>query len=222
MKVRERENRVVFRKIGKKEELCVSGISDASYKQDENAVSGEVILLGNKRNLAANPVYWKSGVVRKVCLSAKAAETRSMIKVVDDTLCLSRQISQLLNTRVETRMFTDSKPLLESIGSSGQVEEKSLHQSVASLKQNLEDADVDRFSWIPGSEIVADALTKQGPPKESLEDIVVRNEFRHALTMDNLVMYEDGEIKIRNLTTKEKMRHPSTDEGDGPGCLTSP
>ena len=77
---------------------------------------------------------------------------------------------------------------------------------MASLKQNLEDADVTRFSWIPGSEIVADALTKQGPPRESLEEIVVRNEFRHALTQDNLVVYEDGEIKIRNLVTKARMR----------------
>ena len=45
------------------------------------------------------------------------------------------------------------------------------------MKQNLEDADLDRFSWIPGLEIVADALTKQGYPKESLEEIVVKNEF---------------------------------------------
>ena len=109
-------------------------------------VSGGMVLLGNKWSLAVNPVYWKSGVVRKVCLSAKAAETRSMIKVVDDTLCLTRQVSQLLNTRIEMRMFTDSKPLLESIGSSGQAEEKSLWQSVASLRHNLKDTDVDRFS----------------------------------------------------------------------------
>ena len=31
LKVRERESKVVFWKIGKKEELCVLGISDASY-----------------------------------------------------------------------------------------------------------------------------------------------------------------------------------------------
>ena len=129
-----------------------------------------------------------------------------MIKVVDDTLCLTRQISQMLNMRIKTRMFTDSKPLLESIGSSGQVEEKSLRQSVASLKQNLEDAEVDRFSWIPGTEIVADVFTKQGSSRESLEEIVTRNEFRHAQSEDNLVVYEDGEIKIKNLMTKARMR----------------
>ena len=124
--MRERESKIVFSKIGEKESLCVIGISDVSYHQDDNAVSGELILLGNKKTVAASPLYWKSGVIRKVCLSPKAAETRSLVRVVDDSLCLARQLSQLLNTGVETRLFTDSRPLLESIGSSGQVEEKSL------------------------------------------------------------------------------------------------
>ena len=88
-RVREKESKVVFWKIGKKEDLCVSGVSDASYHMSENAVSGEIILLGNKKNTAAAPIYWKAGVIRKVCLSPKAAETRSLMKVVDDTLCLA-------------------------------------------------------------------------------------------------------------------------------------
>ena len=83
-------------------------------------------------------MYWKLGVIRKVCLSPKAAETRSLLRLVDDSLCLARQLSAMLNTMIETRMFTDSRPLLESIGSLGQIEEKALRQSVASLKQNLE------------------------------------------------------------------------------------
>ena len=128
------------------------------------------------------------------------------MKVVDDTLCLARQISLMMNTRVETRVFTDSRPLLESLGISGQVEEKSLRQSVAALKQNLEDGEVDRFSWIPGTEIVADIFTKQGSVRESLEEIVTWNEFRHVQSEDNLVVYEDGEIKIKNLMTKAPMR----------------
>merc|ERR1712105_279907 len=94
--VREKNNKIVFRKIGEKEEICVDGVSNASYHQDENAVSGEIILFRNKKTTAAAPLYWKSGVIRKVCLSPKAAETRSLMKVVDDTMCLARQISLLL------------------------------------------------------------------------------------------------------------------------------
>merc|ERR1711984_64939 len=146
--------------------------------------------------------YWKAGVIRKVCLSPKAAETRSLMRVVDDTMCLARQISILLNTEIEVRLFTDSRPLLESIGSSRQVEEKTLRQSIASLKQNLEDAEVQRFSWIPGNQIVADVFTKQGSERESLDEIMSKNIFRHAKTEDNIVTYENEEIKIRNLITK--------------------
>ena len=124
------------------------------------------------------------------------------MKVVDDTLCLARQISLLLNMEIKARLFTDSRPLLESIGSSGQVEEKTLRQSVAALKQNLKDAELERFSWIPGTEIVVDVFTKQGSERDLLEEIMSRNVFRHAQTVDNMVIYENEEIKIKNLITK--------------------
>merc|ERR1712105_492971 len=126
----------------------------------------------------------------------------SLLRLVDDSLCLVRQLEEMLNTKIETRMFTDSRPLLESIGSSGQIEEKVLRQSVASLKQNLEDGEVGSFAWIVGTEIVADVFTKQGSQREALDEIVLDNVFRHAQTRDNLVVFEDDEIKIKNLTTK--------------------
>jgi len=192
----------VFKKIAEKDDLCVVGISDASYHQDENAVSGEMILLGNKKTVAASPLYWKSGVISKVCMSPKATETRSLLRLVDDSTCLARQLSALMNTKIETKIYTDSRPLLESIGSSGQIEEKALSQSVASLKQTLEDGEINSCSWIAGTEIVEDVFTKQGLQRESLDEIVLENVFRHAQTQDNLVVYENKEIRIKNLVTK--------------------
>ena len=61
---------------------------------------------------------------------------------------------------------------------------------MASLKQNLEDGEVSRFSWIVGSEIAADVFTKQGSERESLSDIMEKNEFKHAQNKDNLVKYK--------------------------------
>ena len=93
------------------------------------------------------------------------------------------------------------------------MEEKTLRQSIPSLKQNLEDAEVERFSWIPGNKIVADVFTKQGSERESLDEIITKNVFRHARTEDNMVIYENEEIKIKNLITKvqadERMRDPA-------------
>ena len=202
--VRSKKSKIIFRKIGEKEDLCLIGITDASYSTTDNAVSGIIILIGNRKTKAVLPIYWKSGVIRKVCLSPKAAETRSMVKIVDDSVSLARQISLLLNVNLKVKEFTDSRPLLESLGSSGQIEEKLLRQSIASLKQCLEEGEVEQYSWISGKEIVADIFTKQGSERSTLDEILSKNEFRHSLSTDNIVTFEDGEIKIANLITKEQ------------------
>ena len=189
--VRSKKNRVIFRKIGEKEDLCLIGVTDASYNTTENAVAGNMIMIGNMNTTAVSPIYWKSGVIRKVCLSPKAAETRSMVRIVDDSVCLARQISSLLNIKMKVKEFTDSRPLLESLGSSGQIEEKLLRQSIACLKQNLEEGEVEQYSWISGQEIVADVFTKQGSERKVLDEILTKNEFKNSLSSDNIVTFED-------------------------------
>ena len=73
---------------------------------------------------------------------------------------------------------------------------------MASLKHNLEEREVDSFSWIAGTEILADVFTKQGSQREELEEIVKENIFRQGKTEDNMVYLDNGEIKIKNLKTK--------------------
>ena len=124
------------------------------------------------------------------------------MRLVDDSLCLKRQLDTMLGVRMESRMFADSRPLLESLGSPGQIEEKALRQSLASLNQNLEDKEVHSFSWNAGTKIVADVFKKQGSQREDLEKIVKKNVFKHAKNEDNMVYLDDGEIKIKNLRTK--------------------
>ena len=211
-KVREKESKVVFTKIGKKEELCIIGVSDASYHSDDRSVAGEMIMLGNKQTGRAAPMYWRSGVIRKVCVSPKAAETRALLRLMDDGVHMAKQLQQLLNVKMKVRLFTDLRPLLESIGSSGQIEEKALRQSVAYLKQSLEDGEVTDYSWIQGEEIVADILTKQGSKRAVLDEILVKNEFKHARTEDNKVTYEGDEFKIRNKVTKKDKEAEKEDE----------
>ena len=69
----------------------MSAMCDASYHQEERSVGGEIIMLGNKDTQDASPIYWKSGVIQKVCMSPKAAETRSLVKIVDDSMSLAKQ-----------------------------------------------------------------------------------------------------------------------------------
>ena len=41
---------------------------------DDRSVAGEMIMLENKRTGRAAPMYWRSGVIRKVCVSPKTVE----------------------------------------------------------------------------------------------------------------------------------------------------
>ena len=43
------------------------GISDASYHQENPTIAGAMIMLGNVKTKRTAPVYWKSGVVNRVC-----------------------------------------------------------------------------------------------------------------------------------------------------------
>ena len=94
------------------------------------------------------------------------------MKIVDDSMSFSRQLSRLLRVWIGVRIFTDYRLLLESIGSSSQIEEKALRQSIALLKEQLEDMEVEQYSWIYGAEIVADVFTKTGSKVDGLKEIV--------------------------------------------------
>ena len=72
-------------------------VCDASYHCDDKSVAGEIVMLGNKKTTDVSPIYWKLVVIRKVCMSPKAAETRALIRLVDDGMSMARQVSQLMN-----------------------------------------------------------------------------------------------------------------------------
>ena len=68
-------------------------MNDASYHCDDRSVAGEMIMMGNKKNGKGAPLYWRSGVIRKVCVSPKAAETRALLRLMDDCVHIAKQLS---------------------------------------------------------------------------------------------------------------------------------
>ena len=200
-KVKSEPSEINFSKVDKIEDLRVFGIGDASYKADVKSTGGSIILLGSSSGRNCVPIFWKSKTIVKVCHSAKAAETRNVLKVVDDSLYFAAQINQILfDTRgfLPVKIFTDSRPLLESLGSSKQVEERLMRNVIADLKEKLEEGAMESYCWLPTTRMIADALTKESKDMGLLRDIVRENIFTDAQSCDNLVTYTDGEIAIHN------------------------
>ena len=215
-RVHNKSSTVKFTQVGSNKELVVYGITDASFKTDEKSIGGVIILLGNKINNCVNPIFWKSKTIQKVCHSAKAAETRSMIKLLDDSQFFCTQLEQLLygdyKKRIPIKLFTDSKPLLESISSTHQVEERLLRNSITDMKEVLYGGEIQSYSWLDGeTAMVADAMTKENKMEEHVTDIVLRNQFKFVLNEDNLVRCVLGEIKMEKKCNKKEKSDESMD-----------
>ena len=194
-KIGEKESKVVFGRVAKKEDMCVIGISDASYHQENPTIAGAMIMLGNVKTKRTAPVYWKSGVVNRVCTSPKASETRGVMLVVDDAKNVADQLKDLLNADIKVKVFTDSRPLLETLGSTSQVVEKGLRKSVAYLKEHLKLGSVESYGWIEGKDIIADILTKTGSKRTELYELMVEGYFKHGQDEKNCVKFKNGEVK---------------------------
>ena len=54
--VHEKESKVMFRRPGAKKELCIFGVCDPSYKNDDRSVAGEIIMLANKKTEDVFPI----------------------------------------------------------------------------------------------------------------------------------------------------------------------
>jgi hypothetical protein len=191
-KIRVRPNHVEFTRIVTKNDLMIHGLTDASYKSDDKSISGVIIMLGNKKSKTVNPLFWKSKIIKKVCHSAKDLGTRSMVKLMDNVQFCAIQLEQLMfgkyEKKIPIKLYTDSKPMLESIGSTHQVEEKLLQNSITDMKELLSGGEISSFSWLDSeTDMVADALTKEGKLNMDLQGIVLENKFWCHSSEDNMV-----------------------------------
>merc|ERR1712098_242603 len=58
-KIKKKENKVVYGRVGDKENMQVIGMVDASYKSDEKSIGGMLIVVTNENMTRASPIMWK-------------------------------------------------------------------------------------------------------------------------------------------------------------------
>ena len=171
-----REVRIKYSKLGSFDDLRVLGFTDSSYRNADNmtkSVGGRIIFLVNKTG-QCSPIAWKSKTIPQVCKSVKSAETRSLDLGIEDTIFLSKMLSELYfgdeaaNHRIPIEMKIDSKTLFDSLHSSKQVEEKSIRHVIAWMKQQLESKLVNKVSWVSTTDMLADIFTKKNVNADSI------------------------------------------------------
>ena len=177
-KAREGNSIVKFKRIGKLEDIRIIAMSDASFKSVDDkvrSVEGRVIFLSDGVN--ASPLEWKSKKIPQVCESTKTAETRAADKATDDAIYFARLIKEIYTgvkslDQIPVIIYTDSKPTIESIHSTRQVDRKTVRHVIQSMKDALDRGEVSEFKYANTKEMLADVLTKDSVKNTELHDTV--------------------------------------------------
>merc|ERR1712243_219724 len=77
--VHSKESKIKYAHIGNREDLVVIGLGDTSYKHDDKAIGGVILLLANSLFPRPSPTYLKSKQIERVCHSSKDVETLNLL-----------------------------------------------------------------------------------------------------------------------------------------------
>merc|ERR1712082_165624 len=117
-------------------------------------------MLGNLKGNQICPIFWKSRSVTKTCKSSKDAETRALGRCVDDAVYSAKRIERMLfgdvQNRIRVIINTDSEPLIETIGSTKKIENRTLYHEVAGCKEAILNGTVVSFGYINTKDNPAD------------------------------------------------------------------
>ena len=75
-------------------------------------------------------------------------------------------------------MKTDSQTLIDSIKSTKQVEEKTMRHSVAQIKEQVDNKNVDKIDWVCSKDMTADMFTKKNVKQEKIRYFQTNGERR--------------------------------------------
>ena len=181
------ESKIVFKRIGDFSSLKIFGFSDASYKTvDEKvrSVEGRLLFLTNGEE--ASPILWKSKKIPRVCDSTKTAETLAADKTLDDAIYCARLVREIYTgektmKQIPVEMFTDSKPLFESIYSTKQVDRKTIRHVIQMMKDSLARGEVQGFHWIDTKKMLADVFTKDSADSDLIKKVLKEGNLKVAI-----------------------------------------
>ena len=171
-KAKANESQIRFSKLGNFEELKVLVVTDGAYLKLEDktkSVMGRFVLLSNMSETKVSPLSWKSKSIPTVCKSAKDAETRAADKAIEDGIYVARCIKEVYTgkrgeAQIPLEVVTDSQPLVDSVNSSKQIDNKLLRPIIKFVKQLLDSRALSSLRWCDTKVCIADMLTKKGSP----------------------------------------------------------
>ena len=146
-------------------------ISDAALANLNDSVSsreGYVILLVGFENKCL-PVCWKANKIKRKVNSTLAAEALALKDAIDHCLLVRNLLMAMFHSTYKppVEAWTDNRNTFVSIETTTQVDDKRLRIDIACIKDCVAKDNVT-VQWCPGSEMLANCLTKRGCSADDL------------------------------------------------------
>ena len=173
-------------RLGPLKDLKIQLYTDASFNNQDRKIrstEGRVLLLQNKNTLKANVFSWKTKKISRICRSVKAAECRALENGLDEAVFFARMAKEIFDgetnlkapKQIDVEAATDNKGLWENLYNTRQCEEKLLRNSVALIKEMLENSEVKKVKWVATSLMLADIMTKKNGNGSWIKEVVSTN-----------------------------------------------
>jgi len=132
---------VCYRMIGPKEDFMIIGYSDVSYSNTTRPISGQLVLIGNKKTAKVCAVSCKGHFITLACMSSKDAEARDLSLCTLSATQVARALEPWVfgtsENKIKTKFYTDSVPTLESIASLKGVAHKEMARELKYLGDKI-------------------------------------------------------------------------------------
>ena len=162
------------------EMLLYSDAALGNLNDGIDSTGGHIILLTNANRKMCVAIDWQANKTRRVARSSLTAEALSLCDGLDNAIYLRDLIEEILNVSPHTIKIharVDNQSTVDALNSTTAVHEKRLRREIGSMKQMCERGIVKSIDWVPGSEQLADVLTKRGVNGCELLQIIQSGRF---------------------------------------------
>ena len=160
--------------------ICYTDAALGNLNDGVDSTGGFVIFITNAERKECAVLDWQSNKIRRVVRSTLAAEALSLCEGLEASLHLRDMIEDVLNfdsKSIDIHALVDNQSTVDAVKSTTVVDDKRLRREIGAIKQMLERGEVKTVQWIPGSEQLADVLTKRGVNGLELLNVIQQGKF---------------------------------------------
>ena len=107
---------------------------------------------------------WQSNKIKRIVGSTLEAECLSLVEGLEDGQYVREMVEEIFNLKAGTiklEAIVDNKSTVDAVHSTASVSDKKLRRDIVCIKQQLSRGELNRLTWRPGNEQLADAMTKR-------------------------------------------------------------